>query len=75
MPTYEALVQTEAGLALAKQVFEKAKPGYHPITTGSVQKVIENAKPAATPAPATTPGTTPAAAPAATTPPPAAPAK
>ena len=50
MPTYTALVQTEAGLALAKQVFEKAKPGYHPITTGSVQKVIDEAKPAPTPA-------------------------
>ena len=82
MPTYEALVQTEAGLALAKQVFEKAKPGYHPITTGSVQKVIEAAKPAPAAAvnptlvtdPGATPGATPAA-PAATTPPPAAPTK
>ena len=50
MPTYTALVQTEAGLALAKDVFAKAKPGYHPITTGSVQKVIDEAKPAPTPA-------------------------
>ena len=47
MPTYEALVQTQDGLALAKAVFAKAKPGYHPITTGSVQKVIDGAKPAA----------------------------
>lgn len=46
MPTYNALVQTEAGLALAKQVFSEAKPGYHPITTGSVQKAIDEAKPA-----------------------------
>lgn len=46
MPTYNALVQTEAGLALAKQVFAEAKPGYHPITTGSVQKTIDEAKPA-----------------------------
>ena len=50
MPTYTALVRTEAGLALAKDVFAKAKPGYHPITTGSVQKVIDEAKPAPTPA-------------------------
>jgi leukotriene-A4 hydrolase len=52
MPTYDALVQTDAGLGLAKAVFAKAKPGYHPITTGSVQKVIDEAKPkpAATPA-------------------------
>ena len=47
MPTYEALVQTDAGLALAKAVFAKAKPGYHPITTGSVQKLIDEAKPQA----------------------------
>lgn len=46
MPTYNALVQTEAGLALAKQVFAESKPGYHPITTGSVQKTIDEAKPA-----------------------------
>lgn len=57
MPTYNALAKTEAGLALAKDVFEKAKPGYHPITTGSVQEVIDTAKPAPTPvaAPATEP--------------------
>lgn len=67
MPTYNALVQTEAGLALAKQVFAEAKPGYHPITTGSVQKTIDEAKPAPS-APAT-----PAAQQAAETP--AAPAK
>lgn len=50
MPTYGALVQTESGLAFAKQVFEQARPGYHPITTGSVQKTIDEAKPAAAPA-------------------------
>lgn len=61
MPTYNALVQTESGLAFAKQVFEAAKPGYHPITTGSVQKVIDEAKPAAAPAaPAPAPEAQPA---------------
>ena len=76
MPTYNALVQTEAGLALAKQVFEKAKPGYHPITTGSVQKVIDEAKPKPAAAPAATPAAAPAAPATATTPAaPAAPAK
>ncbi|HET8819633.1 MAG TPA: M1 family metallopeptidase [Xanthomonadaceae bacterium] len=44
MPTYEALVQTPEGLALAKQVFEQARPGYHPITTGSVESTIEGAE-------------------------------
>ncbi len=52
MPTYKALVATEDGLAFAKAVFAKAKPGYHPITTGSVQEAIANAKPAADPQPA-----------------------
>ena len=45
MPTYEALVATEPGFALAKETFEKARPGYHPITTGSVEKVLAEAKP------------------------------
>ena len=53
MPTYEALAKTEDGLAFAKDVFAKAKPGYHPITTGSVEKTLAEAKPAVTaPAPA-----------------------
>ena len=47
MPTYKALVATPEGLAFAKQVFANAKPGYHPITTGSVQETIANAKPVA----------------------------
>ncbi|NYZ61741.1 M1 family metallopeptidase [Luteimonas deserti] len=52
MPIYTALVQTEPGLALAKEIFEKARPGYHPITTGSVERVIAEATPAPAPAPA-----------------------
>lgn len=44
MPTYNALVQTPEGLKLAEDTFAKAKPGYHPITTGSVQGVIDAAK-------------------------------
>ena len=47
MPTYKALVATEDGLAFAKAVFVKAKPGYHPITTGSVEATIAEAKPMA----------------------------
>jgi leukotriene-A4 hydrolase len=61
MPTYNALVQTEAGLALAKQVFAEAKPGYHPITTGSVQKAIDEAKPAPSAPAAPTPPQAPEA--------------
>ncbi|MFY2763717.1 M1 family metallopeptidase [Arenimonas sp. MALMAid1274] len=44
MPTYEALVQTEDGLAFATQVFAMAKPGYHPITSASVEAVLAKAK-------------------------------
>ncbi len=44
MPTYEALVKTPEGLALAKQVLADARPGYHPITTGSVEEVIAEAE-------------------------------
>lgn len=45
MPIYNALAASEDGLAFARRVFERARPGYHPITTGSVQKVIDEAKP------------------------------
>jgi aminopeptidase N len=52
MPTYKALVETDGGLAFARQVFAKAKPGYHPITTGSVQQALDGAKPTAAAKPA-----------------------
>ncbi|HJW46838.1 MAG TPA: leukotriene A4 hydrolase C-terminal domain-containing protein, partial [Lysobacter sp.] len=48
MPTYKELVKTPAGLKLAEDTFAKAKPGYHPITTGSVESTIADAKPAET---------------------------
>ncbi len=44
MPIYNELVKTPEGLALAKEIFAKAKPSYHPITTGSVEKVIGDAE-------------------------------
>lgn len=44
MPSYRALVATPAGLAFAQQTFERARPGYHPITTGSVDAVIRRAQ-------------------------------
>ncbi len=46
MPTYEALSKTQEGLTFAKDVFAKAKPGYHPITTASVVDLLGKAKPA-----------------------------
>ncbi|GAB1594700.1 M1 family metallopeptidase [Lysobacter claricitrinus] len=44
MPTYGELVKTPQGLQLAEQIYAKAKAGYHPITSGSVEQVIADAK-------------------------------
>ncbi|MFC3550558.1 M1 family metallopeptidase [Lysobacter cavernae] len=44
MPTYSALVKTPEGLKLAQDTFAKARPGYHPITTASVEEVIAKAQ-------------------------------
>ncbi|MBA2237264.1 MAG: M1 family metallopeptidase, partial [Lysobacter sp.] len=44
MPIYSALVKTPEGLRLAEQTFAAARPGYHPITTGSVEAEIAKAK-------------------------------
>ena len=49
MPTYEALVKTPEGLQFAKEVFDRARPGYHPITTASVQSTLDKAAPAGAP--------------------------
>jgi len=43
MPIYAELVKTPEGLAFAKAAFEKAKPSYHPITTASVQDLLDKA--------------------------------
>src|SRR5690606_15779620 len=66
MPTYQALVATEAGLQFAKEQLEAARPGYHPITTASVERVIAEARPAPgsgtpVPPPAAATGPAPAA--------------
>lgn len=46
IPVYEALVASAPGLALARETFALAGPGYHPITTASVERVIAEADPA-----------------------------
>ena len=51
MPIYAELVKTPEGLAFAKEVFARAKPGYHPITTASVEEMLA-AAPQAPEAPA-----------------------
>lgn len=45
MPTYEELAKTIDGLQFARDVFAKARPGYHPITTMSVQALLDAANP------------------------------
>lgn len=44
LPIYAELLKTPEGLAFAKGVFAKAKPGYHPITTASVEDMIAKAE-------------------------------
>jgi len=45
LPVYSAMVETAAGLELARSTLERARPGYHPITTASVERIIAGAKP------------------------------
>lgn len=44
MPTYSELVKTPQGLKLAEETFARARAGYHPITTQSVEETIAKAK-------------------------------
>jgi hypothetical protein len=48
MPTYEALARSEEGLAFATQIFAMARPGYHPITSASVEALLACARAAQT---------------------------
>ena len=38
LPVYKALAGSDRGFAT--EVFTKARPGYHPITTAAVQKLL-----------------------------------
>ena len=40
MPTYEELAKTPEGREFGLHVFENARPGYHPITVGSVEQAL-----------------------------------
>ena len=55
MPIYQELVKTPDGLAFAHEAFARARPGYHPITTASVEAVLQRADAAAAPMPAPAP--------------------
>jgi leukotriene-A4 hydrolase len=40
MPIYNALAASDEGRAFAREVFARARPGYHPITIGSVEAAL-----------------------------------
>jgi leukotriene-A4 hydrolase len=42
LPVYRALVDAPAGREFAAEVFEAARPCYHPITTAAVQKILSS---------------------------------
>jgi aminopeptidase N len=46
MPTYSELAKTPDGLAFARAVFAKARPGLHPITIVSVEAALADKPPA-----------------------------
>ena len=40
VPLYEALMKTPAGAEMAKRVFAKARPGYHPETVKAIEAIV-----------------------------------
>lgn len=40
-PIYRALAETEEGKAQARKIYEKARPGYHSISRGTIDKLLE----------------------------------
>jgi leukotriene-A4 hydrolase len=40
-PLYQDLVKTASGTEVAKRVFKKARPGYHPETTKAIEAIVE----------------------------------
>ena len=39
-PLYRELAKTDEGLTRAKEIYAKARPGYHPISTGSIDQIL-----------------------------------
>jgi leukotriene-A4 hydrolase len=40
-PLYEALMKTPKGTEVAKRIFKKARPGYHPETATAIEAIVE----------------------------------
>jgi leukotriene-A4 hydrolase len=49
MPTYNALAASDEGRRFGRALFAKARPGYHPITSDSVEKALAEPATAAPP--------------------------
>ena len=43
-PLYEELVKTPDGLERARKIYEKARPGYHPIAVATIDGILKGAK-------------------------------
>ncbi|HKD17158.1 MAG TPA: M1 family metallopeptidase, partial [Thermoanaerobaculia bacterium] len=41
-PLYEELVKTDAGRKRAREIYRKARPGYHPIAVDTVDRIVES---------------------------------
>jgi hypothetical protein len=39
-PLYEELAKTPAGLQRAKTIYAKARPTYHPVSSGTIDKIL-----------------------------------
>jgi leukotriene-A4 hydrolase len=39
-PLYEELAKTEDGLAFAKQIYAKARPNYHSVSSGTIDEIL-----------------------------------
>ena len=41
-PLYEELVKTDGGRQRARDIYRKARPGYHPIAVDTVDRIVES---------------------------------
>jgi leukotriene-A4 hydrolase len=41
VPLYEALMKTPTGAEVARRIFTKARPGYHPQTVAAIEAIVE----------------------------------
>ncbi|MEM7477809.1 MAG: M1 family metallopeptidase [Planctomycetota bacterium] len=39
-PLYQKLAETESGLAIAKRIYTKARPGYHSVSSQTIDKIL-----------------------------------